>query len=113
MRITHYSFGTITIDGHTYASDVIIYLDRVDSKWRRKEGHLLQIEDLADIMTAKPSVLIIGTGASGLMKVPGKTLKYLNSNGVGVHIHDTKKAVELYNMIASQKPAIAALHLTC
>ena len=113
MKITHYSFGTITIDGHTYTSDVIIYPDSVDSKWRRKEGHLLQIEDLADIMIAKPSVLVIGTGASGLMKVPKKTLEYLNSNGVEIHIHDTKKAAELYNMIASQKPAIAALHLTC
>lgn len=113
MKITHYSFGTITIDGQTFTSDVIIYPDRVESKWRRIEGHLLQIEDLADIMIAKPSVLVIGTGASGLMKVPGNTLEYLKSNGVEVHIHDTKKAVEIFNKISSDKPAIAALHLTC
>ena len=113
MKISHYSFGRIVIDGHTYTSDLIIYPDRVNPSWWRKEGHLLQIEDLADIMIAKPSVLIIGTGAYGIMKVPGKTLEYLNSKGVEVHIHDTKKAVEFYNMIASKKPAIAALHLTC
>ena len=54
MKIEHYSFGNITIDGQTYTSDVIIYPERVDASWWRKEGHNLQIEDLAGVIKAEP-----------------------------------------------------------
>ncbi len=113
MKIEHYSFGNITIDGQTYTSDVIIFPDRVYSSWWRKEGHLLQVTDLKDVIKAKPEVLIVGTGAYGVMKVPEQTIEHLKSNGIEAYIENTKNAVELYNKIASKKSAIAALHLTC
>jgi hypothetical protein len=113
MRITHYSFGKITIDGKTYSSDVIIYPDHVDSSWWRQEGHLLQTADLKDIIAAKISVLIVGTGYYGAMRVPKETLDYLKSNKIETHVADTQKAVKLYNEISSERPTIAALHLTC
>jgi hypothetical protein len=37
--IDKYSFGSITIDGRTYDTDVIIYPERIDDRWWRKEGH--------------------------------------------------------------------------
>jgi hypothetical protein len=113
MKITHYSFGEITVDGKTYTSDVIIFPERVNSSWWRKEGHLLQIADLTDIMSAGLPVLIIGTGFYGTMQVPKKTLEYLKSNKIEVYFDNTQKAVNLFNEISSKKPTIAALHLTC
>ncbi|MBI5043219.1 MAG: hypothetical protein HZC10_05190 [Nitrospirae bacterium] len=63
MQITHYSFGKIDIDGKTYTSDVIIYPDKVDASWWRKEGHYLQIEGMPDALkNEKPEIIIIGTG---------------------------------------------------
>ena len=59
--IDSYGFGEIVVDGQRYTSDVIIYPDRVDSSWWRKEGHRLSIEDLEDIVKAKPETLIVGT----------------------------------------------------
>mgnify|MGYP001566021439 CR=1 FL=1 len=116
MHIDDYSFGRIVIDKITYTSDLIIYPDRIDSKWWRKEGHYLQPADLTDIINAKPDVLIIGTGASGVMKVPEETLKFVKSKGIEVHTDITSMAVELFNKLVSGKPnkkTIAALHLTC
>ncbi len=113
MKIEHYSFGRITVSGKTYTSDVIIYPGRVDPSWWRKEGHLLQTSDLDDIIAEKPSVLIVGTGAYGAMKVPEKTLKYVKSEEIEVHCLDTIKAVELFNSLFSERAAVAALHLTC
>lgn len=113
MKINHYSFGRITIEGRTYTSDVIIYPDHVDSSWWRKEGHYLQAADLTDIVNAKPDVLIIGTGYSGVMAVPKETLEFIRSKGIEVRIERTEKAVELYNSIQKDKKVIAALHLTC
>ena len=45
-RIEGYSFGSISVDGRRYKSDLIIYPDRVRSDWWRKEGHQLQLEDI-------------------------------------------------------------------
>jgi len=113
MKIEHYSFGTITIDGKSYASDVIIYPERIDSSWWRKQGHSLHIVDLKDVIPAGPEILIVGTGHSGAMVVPEETLSYLKSKGIDVHIARTDKAVELFNKFQKNKKTIAALHLTC
>ncbi|MEW6002497.1 MAG: MTH938/NDUFAF3 family protein [Nitrospirota bacterium] len=113
MKIEHYSFGKITIDGKTYTSDVIIYPGRVDSSWWRKEGHSLQIVDLSEVIKAKPQVLVVGTGYSGLMAVPEKTQTYLESKGIEVQVARTEKAVELFNELQKDRIVIAALHLTC
>jgi hypothetical protein len=113
MHIDHYSFGRIVINGQTYTSDLIIYPDKVDASWWREEGHYLQKADLADIVAARPELLIIGTGKLGIMSVPQDTVRYLESNGIEVKIERSAKAVELFNLSSKEKKVIAALHLTC
>lgn len=113
MRITHYSFGKITVDGKTYASDVIIYPGRVDPSWWRKEGHYLQPADLGDVVASRPDIVIIGTGYSGVMQVPAGTVEFLSSKGIEVRVMRTEKAVEAFNEEEKGKTVIAALHLTC
>lgn len=113
MKISHYSFGRITIDGKTYTSDVIIYPDRVDSSWWRKEGHYLQVVDLTEVINAKPDVLIIGTGYSGVMVVPEETTEFVRSKGIEVRVERTEKAVDIFSSLRKDKKVIAALHLTC
>ncbi len=116
LRISHYSFGKIIIDNKTYTSDVIIYSNRVDSSWWRKEGHYLQPVDLTDVVNAKPDILIIGTGNSGVMRVTGETLDFVKSKGIEVYVDITGKAVELFNKLQGEKTnkiIIATLHLTC
>lgn len=113
MKITHYSFGRIEINGKTYTSDVIIFPDRVDESWWRKEGHFLQIDDLSDAVKEKPEIIIIGTGYYGVMKISDEALSFLTSKNIIVHVEKTDKAVELFNKIRSGKKVIALLHLTC
>lgn len=113
MKIEHYTFGKITIDGKTYTSDMIIYPERVDASWWRKQGHNLQIEDLTDVLKAEPGVVIIGTGSFGVMKVSKETVLHLAAKGILVYVERTGKAVELFNQLQKNKAVIAALHLTC
>lgn len=113
MKIDHYSFGTIVINGKTYTSDVIIYPDSVDSSWWRKEGHYLQPVDLDKAVSKKPDVLIIGTGYSGVMVVPEETILFIKSKGVEILVERTEKAVELYNNLSKTRKVVAAFHLTC
>ncbi len=114
MKIDSYSFGRIVIEGRAYTSDVIIYSDRVDASWRRKEGHRLHSEDIADALKEHPDSLIIGTGYDGVMAVPKEVLAYIASQGIEARVERTTKAVELYNALQGKKErVIAALHITC
>ena len=113
MKVTQYSFGSITIEGTTYTKDVIIHPDFVHSPWWRKEGHLLQIDDLGIVLQGGVPDLIIGTGYNGALKVPDKTLQYLQSRGFTVTVKKTPEAVDCYNWSSDTKHVMAALHLTC
>jgi len=113
MTIESYQFGNITIDGETYTSDVIIYPDRVDSSWWRKQGHRLSIEDLKGIMEAEPEVLVVGMGSPGLMQVPPETRDYIEARGIELVVEPTDKAWKTYNRLKDSRKVVAALHLTC
>jgi len=111
--IDSYEFGHIVINGKHYHSDVIIYPDRVDDHWWRKEGHLLLPEDLKEVVKENPQILVIGTGNSGLMKVPSTTINWIKSKKIEVRIEPTQTACHTYNQLCSSHKVIAALHLTC
>ena len=113
MKIDSYTFGSITIDGEKYKKDVIILPDRVLSPWWRKDGHLLQFEDLEEVVNEGIPVLVVGTGFFGAMKVPEDTIGYLESKGIKVHVEKSKNAVELFNGLIEKGPVIGAFHLTC
>lgn len=113
MKIESYGFGKIIINGKIFNSDVIIYPDRVDDHWWRKEGHLLQVEDLTTALELRPDVLIVGTGQFGVMKVDPALLEYCSSRNIEIRIFKTGRAVEEFNDLSSERLTVAALHLTC
>ena len=114
MRIDSYQFGEIVIDGTNYSSDCLILGGCVRSNWWRKQGHSVSAEDLETIISAKPSVLIVGCGASGLMKVPEKTRRVLQEHKIRLEALDTYKAVQRFNELSQTDANVAAaLHLTC
>lgn len=112
-RIEHYAFGTITVDGRIYRSDVIILPDRVVPNWWRDRGHSLVPGDLPEVVADPPATLIVGTGAFGAMAVPGETADALEALGVELVVRPTAEAVEIYNRLAPAGRVAAALHLTC
>ncbi|HWP01734.1 MAG TPA: MTH938/NDUFAF3 family protein [Methylococcus sp.] len=114
MNITHYAFGKITIDGREYTSDVIVFADRVHSPWWRKEGHKLHLEDLPEVLTEAPAVLVIGTGYFGRMAVPQETLDALHARGIRTRIASTRDAIDEFQRLQREAArVVAALHLTC
>ena len=111
--IESYSFGHIVIDGQGYESDVIIYPDRVEADWWRKQGHLLVPEDLGAVVAEEARTLIVGTGRSGLMQVLPETLEFLETKGFEVIVQRTGEACPTYNRLSERGGVIAALHLSC
>jgi hypothetical protein len=103
----------MVVDGKEYTSDLIIYPDHIQSSWWRKEGHRLDIEDIKEILEVKPEVLVVGTGASGLVEIPEKTEKHIRSKGTRLIAQRTEEACKTFNELPKSKKVIGAFHLTC
>jgi hypothetical protein len=111
--IDSYDFGRIVINGKRYNSDLIVFSDKVRDGWWRKEGHRLHVDDLKDVLEFKPEVLVVGTGYSGLMRIPLETRRYVESEGIEFLTQKTAEACETFNRLVKSRRVVAALHLTC
>lgn len=111
--IEHYDFGEITINGKRYTSDVIIFKEKVYANWWRKEGHQLHPEDLKEVFSRKPAILVVGTGKAGIMKVLPKTEELLKQKQIKLIVDRTDRACHIFNQLSPKEDVVAALHLTC
>jgi len=108
------SFGSIIIDGKKYTSDLIIFPDgHIADSWRRKNGHILSIDDIKILIETEPETIITGTGASGLMRPENGLEKTLATKGIDFSAAPNRQAIVLYNELVSKKRVGACFHLTC
>ena len=112
-KIDSYRFGLIVVNGKHYTSDVIIFPDRVDDSWWRKTSHQVRLDELSEVIAEKPEVLIVGTGASGLMRVLPEVEQSLEAQGIKLIVEPTSEACNIYNQLCHSQRVVAALHLTC
>ena len=114
--VESYSFGRIRISGREYTRDVVVAPDAVlDERWWRREGHALHVEDISRYVESyKPSVVVVGTGYFGVMRVSEEVEAYLRGRGIELVALDTRRAVEEYNKRAGRgERVLGAFHLTC
>jgi len=112
--IEEYHFGVIRVEGETYRNDVKIVDGKVVPKWWRKRGHVFDVRDVRDVLTARPAVLVCGTGSSGMARVSEALARRLATEGITLHTLPTAQAVETFNRLEEEGIAVAgAFHLTC
>jgi hypothetical protein len=117
MRIEHFSFGSIQIDGETYEHDVVIDQGEIkkrkkkpSKKFRDKFGHTpLSIEEK---IPWKCRQLIIGNGFSGALPVMDAVKRKAEKRGVELIILPTPQALERLNK-ESTDDTNAVIHVTC
>jgi len=89
---------------------------KIIENWWRDTGHLLQLKDIQDVVEAEPGILIIGTGASGLLRLADGLISNLENRGMTVYVQASASAVEKFNQLVSRKgedELALAIHLTC
>lgn len=108
------AFGSIQIDGKMYTTDIIIYPDgRVSENWWRRHGHRLRLEDIDNLILAKPDVIVIGTGVYGRMLPDPSLEKELSDQGIELVLAPTDEAVSRFNRLRPSRRTGAGFHLTC
>lgn len=113
--IEHYATGRhMKIAGKRYHQDLKIIGDRVKENWWRNHGHRLDIDDIADILSAKPEVLVIGTGYAGNLRIPAEVRTAIENHDISIVAHETAKATTIFNRLYNEgKDVAGAFHLTC
>ena len=99
-----------------HTTDLKIIKGKTFDNWWRSQGHTLQLSDILDVVAAKPSTLIVGTGAYGKMVLSSGLSEELASRGIRIEALPTESAIQRFNELASQlgHEAVAfAVHLTC
>jgi hypothetical protein len=112
-EIENYQFGRMVVDNEPHTRDLILLPEGVMANWWRKEGHRLDEDDLQAVLDASPEVLVVGTGAHGLMKVPEKTRQAVEAAGIELRVARTGRAWRMYNDLLKQQRVAGAFHLTC
>ena len=112
-KIDSYHFGQIVIDGKKYTSDVIIFPDSVQADWWRDDSHKLTLKDITGIINENPEIILVGTGAPGMMRVLPEVEPALKARNIQLIVQPTGEACEIYNQLSQTQRVVAALHLTC
>ena len=79
-------------------------------------GHArgIQVDDVKEILSHGAKVVILTRGVLMRLKVPDRTLNFIEDNDVEVIVTSTKKGVKLYNEYAEKKVPVGGLfHSTC
>jgi len=108
-------FGSMTIEGRRFASDLMIFPDgQVKAGWRRASGHRLCLADIQELVAAQPQVIVVGSGIFGRMKAVQDLEQLLNQQGIRMLMARTKAAALLFNDKRRVHPMVGAcFHLTC
>ena len=80
--IEDYQFGFITVDGETYNHDVQVFWTGQVFDWWRKESHVVDVEDVIDMVEQNPESIVIGTGEDGMAKVTDSAKKFIEARGI-------------------------------
>ena len=112
--IENFSFGNIVVNGITYTNDIKIIQGKVIPSWWRKKGHKVSIDDIQDIIDARPDILVLGKGKPGMMKSTPSLCEFLKQKHIDLIEEKTSKAVITFNRLFKQgKNVCAGFHLTC
>jgi hypothetical protein len=111
--IDSYDFGVIVVNGKKFTSDLIISKEGIKANWWRKKGHELSKEDIEEVLSQKPEILIIGTGYSGVLRVPANVEHLIRSEGIALIMKRTEEACKEFNNLYEKHDVACALHLTC
>lgn len=113
MIIDEFKFGSFRINGRTYLSDIKITGGMI-KYWSGRDKHELKLDDVRDLVSSSPDIVIIGTGAAGLVQVPIDVKMFLMQNRIPVIVEKTETACKEFNKaVKNNKKVNALLVSTC
>ena len=113
-RIDAYSFGRMRVSGDDFRDDLIVFPDKVEPYWRRRDAHRLSVADLETVIDYSPDLLVVGTGVAGRLQLEPTARETLRQKGIDCVDEPTDLAWQIFNdEIEQDRRVVGAFHLTC
>jgi len=117
-RINKTSFGFITVDGVSYDYDIIITLEGVVKKRKKKlskavygTSHTISLDEIRYTYQDKSEGIIIGSGQHGVAQLSDEASEFLRSKECRAVLKQTPEAILAWNNAVGKW--IGLFHITC
>lgn len=117
-KISHTSFGSITVEDQEYDFDILINLKGLVNKRKKKlskavygTSHTLSKEEVKYVYEEKAIEMIIGTGQYGKVELSDEARVYLKEKNCDPVLMPTPEAIQYWNK--HKRKAVGLFHITC
>ena len=111
-------FGWIEIDGARYEHDVLVRLDGVVEKRKKKlskrvygTSHTISLDEAKHVLEKGARTLIVGSGQHGCVQLSREAAAYFERHNVSVVLMTTPAAIDAWNDAPAK--SIGLFHVTC
>ncbi len=117
-KIDKTRFGSITIAGELYEHDVLVRLNGVVEKRKKKlskeifgTSHIISLAEAQHVYEAGARRIIVGAGQSGMVKLSPEAAAFFRQQHCAVEIFPTPEAIRCWN--EAKEATIGLFHVTC
>lgn len=116
-RIESLSWGVVTVEGGRRFKDAKLFPGGArEWDWREtgtRHSPGIQPADVAELLDRGAKIVVLSRGQQRRLEVMPRTLEELGERGVEVRVHETSRAVEVYNRLRGDVAVGALIHSTC
>ena len=105
--VTAFGAGWVRVGVDEYRENIVLLPDAIVKGWASAGFAALAERDFARLLTYKPEIVLIGTGATQLFPHPRLTAALLAAH-VGVEAMDTGAACRTFNILVAEGRRVAA-----
>ncbi|KAL2807714.1 Mth938 domain-containing protein [Aspergillus granulosus] len=115
--ITHLSWGRMEVEGIGTGKDFKLFpggghpWDWSEHGTRHDPG--IHPDEIRELLDHGAKVIVLSCGMEMRLKTMPETVQVLKTQGVRVHVEETRAAVEIYNQLAKTEPVGGLFHSTC
>ena len=116
--INRTSFGSITVAGESYDHDIIITLNGIIKKRKKKlskavygTSHKISLDEIKYVYEDKLEGIVIGSGQHGVAELSNEASGFLKSKDCQVVLRPTPEAIQEWNKTEGRW--IGLFHITC
>ena len=105
--IHSYSTGQISVAGEVYTQPLVISASGIQPDWPPRTLEQITVRHILDLLSLKPEVVILGTGAT--LRFPSAEIAHcLVNQRVGMEVMDTASACRTFNVLLGEDRRVVA-----
>src|SRR3989344_8006502 len=108
VNIQEFKLGSFFVDSKHFIGNIKIADNKI-RYWDRPDDYTLEMDEIESVLKLSPNVIIIGTGAGGLLKVSDAIKQRILRNNIEIVIDKTQNVINLINSLSKEKKKFAAI----